>query len=109
MGYYSDVRAILKKDDFEALKKEIEESSCDYLLNFDKLEERGKNKDYMYFGWDSVKWYSEKDFIERFIIGCDEYQFIRIGEDYKDVEEHYNLEEYDGDIIGVVRYFEGED
>lgn len=106
MGYYSDVRAILKKEDFEALKKVIEESPYDNLKNMDVLEIRGKNKDYVYFGWNGIKWYFGPEFVQTIITSCEEHQFVRIGEDYTDVEEHYNLEEYDGDIIGVIRYFE---
>lgn len=109
MGYYSDVRAILKKEDFEALKKVIEESPYDNLKNMDILEIRGKNKDYVYFGWNGIKWYFGPEFVQTIITSCEEHQFVRIGEDYEDIEEHYNLEEYDGDSIGVIRYFEGED
>ena len=109
MGYYSQVRAILKKEDFEELKKVIEASPYDNLKNMDILEIRGKNKDYVYFGWNCIKWYFGPEEFQTFITNCKEYQFVRIGEDNTDVEEHYNLEEYDGDIIGVIKYFEGED
>lgn len=105
MGYRSDVRIRLTKEDFERLKEEyekklIETNELEYSMFKDLdvyKEERDqfvytqnkdndweeKKVDSVYFGWNCVKWYDDYEdveFIENFIFECKYYAFIRIGE-----------------------------
>lgn len=101
MGYRSDVRIRLTKEDFERLKKEFEEKLIKTeILNWNLFEhldiyreekdcqrfygEDGeKSADAVYFGWNYLKWYDgyeDVEFIENFIFECKYYAFIRIGE-----------------------------
>ncbi len=103
MGYRSDVRIRLTKEDYERLKKEFDEKIGvhDRYNLFKDLsvykEEIGnsiwemdndgewheKLVDSVYFGWDYVKWhndYEDVSFINDFVFKCSYYAFIRIGE-----------------------------
>lgn len=105
MGYRSDVRIRLTKEDFERLKEEfekrlIETNKLEYSMfkNLDVYKEEKdkfvytqnkdneweeKKVDSVYFGWNCVKWYDgydDVDFINDFVFKCSYYAFIRIGE-----------------------------
>lgn len=106
MGYRSQVRIRLRKEDYERLVKEFEEdktiqnAGCSNLFRqLDKYVEEQrykyyenindnwveKNVDTVYFGWDYVKWYDgyeDVDFIMDWLVKDDKmpYAFTRIGE-----------------------------
>jgi len=108
MGYYSDVRIKLKKEDYDKLIEEFNRKFPD--LNYNLFENRNFVKEnrtektyigkdwsevpIVYFGWDSIKWYSncyDKDydditFIENYVKSCEHFAFTRIGEDSGDIE-----------------------
>ena len=105
MGYRSDVRIRLTKEDFERLKEEfekrlIETNELEYSMfkNLDIYKEESDKTIFIhnqhtgweeqsvysvYFGWNGVKWYNgyeDVDFITNFVFDCEQYAFIRIGE-----------------------------
>jgi hypothetical protein len=119
MAYRSDVRIRLTKEDFERLKKEFDEnikiddfyhlfkhlSVCKeetdrIVYKQDDTGEWLENKvNSVYFGWDCTKWYEnygfdDVDFIMNFVMNCEQYAFIRIGESME------------GDIDSIARGFD---
>lgn len=94
MSYYSDVGIALRIDDYERLKEAFaERAGQDDAFSFQEVESFADDffdlDDYVVLVWHSVKWYGEMPerlFIEHFLKQLDEYQFLRVGEDSKDVE-----------------------
>ena len=95
MGYYSDVTLILRADAAAKLQKAIADGSEDateakaFIDGADYCR-RAADGAVMY-QWANVKWYSdfpEIGFIERVLQGVSarSYFFIRIGENYDDME-----------------------
>lgn len=113
MGYRSDVRIILKTEDYKNMLEEVKKEDEDAyykLKNTDVFEYR-QNEEYIYIGWNSIKWYDFEGFasyyIETKMKQLKEYWFARIGEDYEDIEEVYNLSlDYKDDGIYIIRQFE---
>ena len=102
MGYRSNIRAILRKEDFKKLKEEMANFTyadpnhhC-VLFNDDFIKIIDENEEYIKFGWEDLKWYypeyPEVKAIQDFITECDEYFFLRVGEEIGDIEEHDGLE-----------------
>ena len=104
MGYRSDVRIILSTNGFNELSKHVEDhlklnnlnEHYNYLKYIDVVH---KSKDSIYFGWNDVKWYESYDGIFPIMSGLKKleenqysYRYMRIGEDYGDVDEYF----YDG-------------
>ena len=95
MGYYSDVAVVLKKKDYPKLL-EYARNNNPYTLDF---IEAGVNHaptptgdDFVYLLWNGVKWYStDGEIINDFLktLPDDDYDFLRIGEDYDDWESHW--------------------
>lgn len=99
MGYRSDVRIALLIDGFNELSRYVH----DYFKNSNKniqynlLEHMDichKSKNSIYFGWNDIKWYEYEPEISSIMLGLehlkkDEYstRYLRIGEDYNDIEE----------------------
>jgi hypothetical protein len=99
MGYRSKVRICSKKENIERLEKELREKDLFISFDFEQLNEDGTK----IIGWDWVKWYPEYDdvsFIEDFIYNLDDCEFVRIGEETGDIEEHYEFDynERDGHL-----------
>lgn len=104
MGYRSDVRIILSIDGFNELSKHVEDhlklnNLNDHYNYLKYMDVAYKSKDAIYFGWNNVKWYESYDGIFPIMSGLkklEEYQYsyryMRIGEDYGDVDEYF----YDG-------------
>ena len=136
MGYYSDVRIRTSKKGYEELKNYIDKviyskrnslenfNNYDYnLLNHTDIQKDVKvqynneePRDEVYIGFNSLKWYDGYEDVDAIMNGLDHlgekgysYHFIRIGEDYDDIEEKYiksSLEnEYDVDYIEINRSF----
>ena len=109
MGYRSDVKVIIKKNDYERMQKELVENE---LFKYAIVKEVSKI-DGIILEWQDIKWYTEyKEVaeIENFITNLDIYKFIRLGEDYEDIEIMSNAgkdNEYEFiDTIDVIRYID---
>jgi hypothetical protein len=114
MGYCSDVRILIEEKNFNKLceksKKEFPKWSF-----MDKLDikhkcigkdDKGNEILYIYFGWNCVKfYYDEAELVENFVKGLDEFHYVRIGENWDDIDEYYNLNKTDVDCISVSRGF----
>lgn len=97
MGYYSETAFVLTAEAAEAVREAISNQILDTALKTEKfLQEAethsidGQSRSEL-FHWNAVKWYSEFEeigCIERILqdLESSEYLFIRIGEDYSDIE-----------------------
>ena len=101
MGYTSEIRVILKRQDFEELKKKMskyyKEKNYDYDLfdTNDYLLMVEENENWVKFGWNGLKWYKgyeDVDLIMEFIESREQYHYMRLGEEYGDLEERDMLE-----------------
>jgi len=118
MGYSSDIRFLVPLPDYAKLKSDCQdkygENSYFNYLEKEEIRKSDDGKEFMYFGWDRIKWYTdmndsgyqELDDIEDAVRKFEEYHKIRIGESYDDIEEDYSLGESSVDCIGLVRAFE---
>ena len=95
MGYISEVKICLKKDNYEELRARLlKNETYEYMFNdgFFELTELDDG-DVVVCSWDSIKWYptfEEIRIIEDYLAELEsqniEYRFIRVGEEYSDVE-----------------------
>ena len=92
MGYRSEVAVVVKNEDYEKFIK----GNSDFkdLMN---IAEVTKNEDLVMIYWDWIKWYLEYEdisIIEATMDKLDEqnapYKFVRIGEDWDDVDVREN-------------------
>ena len=94
MGYYSKVRGILLKEDYEGLVKRVATEFPDYLHLFaeDYFEIFVEKKGWVYFGWEDIKWYGEKFefFVEDFVRTSLKNGWLRLGEENTDIDEWEN-------------------
>lgn len=120
MGYYSDAALCLRESDFKGLlaeAKTIDKSVyndlakhtsitvIDTLIDGDKV---------LCVRWDGVKWYEEFpsiQLIENWMdgdSGCHPFKFVRLGEEYEDIEirqsDGFEFDEY----IYPIRYIEND-
>ena len=98
MGYYSDVAIAMRKKDLEQMLDEALKLNDDkWIYSF--IQEGINNapvrddEDYILLTWTDYKWYDTKgevSFIKNFLNDLDysHYDFLRIGEDYEDIECH---------------------
>ena len=104
MGYRSDVAIALYKKDYDKLINRVKMNKNQDLHNLinnaSLFESKGGNVKIL--TWDWTKWYNEFEeiqWIENFINNCNS-AFVRIGEDFEDIEEQgfgefgYDLMEY---------------
>jgi len=116
MGYRSDIRFLIPITDYEKLKGDcrLKHGNNSLFTALDKKEIRKTDdgKEFMYFGWDNIKWYTgtegyeEIDDIENAVYDCNEHHMVRIGEDNDDIEEVYNISDSDVEAIKFIRAFE---
>jgi hypothetical protein len=115
MGYYSDIRILIEEKNFKKLCRKSKAKFPEYSFMdcIDIKQERiGKDENdreikYIYFGWNCAKFYCEDaELIEDFVKGLDEFHYVRIGENWDDLDEHYNLNKTDVDCIQVIRRFD---
>ena len=123
MGYRSDIRIVTSKEGFEILKDFVAEYLKEHNENYNLLDECDKKeegKNQCYFGWNYMKWY-EHDYPEVVAImeGLNHledneysYRYMRIGENYDDMEEQSYDGEKDEDICleypNMIREFDDE-
>jgi len=95
MGYRSDVAIAMRKEDYELLKEfDKENENLRDLLAVATVREKGEAVS-LYWEW--LKWYdsfSEVEAIEEFLGKLSDedkpYKFIRIGEEWDDIEKEEN-------------------
>jgi hypothetical protein len=94
MGYYSKVRGILLKEDYEELVKRvaIEFSNYSHLFAEDYFEIFVEKKGWVYFGWEDIKWYATpfEYFVEDFVRNSPKNGWLRLGEENTDIDEWEN-------------------
>jgi len=98
MGYYSKVRGILLKEDYEELVKRvaIEFPNYSHLFAESYFEIFVEKKGWVYFGWEDIKWYGEtfEYFVEDFVRNSPKNGWLRLGEENTDIDEwEDNLED----------------
>lgn len=98
MGYRSDVKMVTTKEGWERIKHAVKAVNPDhtYLVD-DELVVPVCNGKYMLYEINWTKWYDEYPEVDAFmrtlfLLERDNipYNFIRVGEDWGDVEEHSN-------------------
>ena len=119
MGYRSDVRIILPEAKFNALDEKLR--AMEYFPGYDVKSVRNEDADavkryspereptrFVYFGWNYIKWYDGEfvNAVESAIYESENYHFMRLGEDYSDIEENYQLHDVWVDCISINRYFD---
>lgn len=106
MGYRSDVRIVTSKEGFEKLSEFVKNYLIeknvdvkDYNL-LEELEIKVEGKEQIYFGWNWIKWYDGYENVDAIMDGLEQleenkfsYKYMRLGENYDDIEE----QDYDGD------------
>ena len=106
MSYYSTVRIVTTIDGFTTMQQEVisflQQHCCPMELNLlqpTHMDYFNKDQYGVYFGWDSIRWYDQfypeimaiVYALEQLEKSGIEYQFLRIGENYNDIEEIYRL------------------
>lgn len=102
MGYYSDVAIALKKADFHKMESEVyfhihdkdmQKLTKKVLALAEKTEVERNAEDYLVLRWPYIKWdncFGEVKYIRDFLLKLIHYDFVRIGEDYDDIEVYHN-------------------
>lgn len=106
MGYRSDVRITTTKNGYKELEKYVKEHLSDDICNLlEKTDIFQEGNDYVYLGWNYMKWYDNYDEVEVIMKGIEHlkdkniaFHYARLGEDYDDYEEIYNETYKDGCI-----------
>lgn len=122
MGYRSEIRIITSKEGYEKLNEFVEQylkdTEEDNLLKECDIKNIGKEQ--CYFGWNDIKW-RENDFkdVDAIMEGLNylgeneySYRYMRMGENYDDIEEQFYDGEKDKDICleypSLIREFDDE-
>jgi hypothetical protein len=110
MGYRSDIRFLVPLEDYKRLKttflKKYGEDSYFNFLDKSEIRKDSDGSEFMYFGWNSARCCDEVYEIESAVSDLDQYHRVRIGEDWTDIDEGWNLGDSDVDCIGIIRNFE---
>lgn len=99
MGYYSQVKVITTKKGWKELEQAVEKTGVETdLMKCFVVITRGENE-YVVGDWSDIKWYDWSDpaigaFMDALRATHEPYRFMRVGEEYGDVErEEKNTEE----------------
>lgn len=115
MGYYSKAGLVLTKEANIQLQKELEEISGDVYELFNEWRDKfltDEETGAVLYYWNSIKWYYDEcdwanEFLER--IDRKSYFFVRLGEDYEDIEELGGFEDNPFDLRATSKLeFNGE-
>lgn len=131
MGYRSDVRIRTTKKGFEVMKQAVEKYLDEHLTeqenllaknggwNYNLLKELDYEKqvgDEITIGWNCAKWYENAyksvDAVMKSLSELENldfpYHYIRIGEEYDDIDEIYVQTEdgYGVEYMGIIRTFD---
>jgi hypothetical protein len=110
---YNDVRILIEEENFNELCKQAKAKFTNgYMDDIDiKIKQIGITPEcekikYVYFGWNCIRFDDEEtEWIEQFVKNLNEFHFVRIGESWDDLDEHYNLNKTNVDCIQVTRCF----
>ncbi|MDD3684153.1 hypothetical protein [Desulfovibrio desulfuricans] len=104
MGYYSNVALCLTKNGMDQLKTVLAEAEKNNPDNFaaikiligDEPSRTDERTGAVVFLWEGERWYNEFDeiaFVEEFMdnLPHEDFLFIRLGEDYDDIETRGNF------------------
>lgn len=121
MAYRSDVRIVVSSKGYEELKKYVSDNLPPDLKQYNLLDNTDLKllrKDQIMLGWNAVKWYEYVDFkeVDSIMDGLDSlkdknysYRYVRLGEQFDDIDEKYVDGESDKDIFleypQIERYF----
>lgn len=121
MAYRSDVRIVVSSKGYEELKKYVSDNLPPDLKQYNLLDNTDLKllrKDQIMFGWNAVKWYEYANFkeVDSIMDGLDSlkdknysYRYVRLGEQFDDIDEKYIDGELDKDIFleypQIERYF----
>lgn len=121
MAYRSDVRIVVSSKGYEELKKYVSDNLPPDLKQYNLLDNTDLKllrKDQIMLGWNAVKWYEYADFeeVDSIMDGLDSlkdknysYRYVRLGEQFDDIDEKYVDGESDKDIFleypQIERYF----
>lgn len=121
MAYRSDVRIVVSSKGYEELKKYVSDNLPPDLKQYNLLDNTDiklLRKDQIMLGWNAVKWYEYADFkeVDSIMDGLDSlkdknysYRYVRLGEQFDDIDEKYVDGELDKDIFleypQIERYF----
>jgi len=117
MGYRNDLRFLIPIENYSTLKNSClakhGEDSYFHSLQIEDVRNAQCGRIFVYFGLDHVSWDTdftddeddEKKQIEKAVLACDAYHMVRIGENWDDLDEFYNLNDTNIDCIEVIRKF----
>lgn len=121
MAYRSDVRIVVSSKGYEELKKYVSDNLPPDLKQYNLLDNTDLKllrKDQIMLGWNAVKWYEYTDFkeVDSIMDGLVSlkdknysYRYVRLGEQFDDIDEKYVDGELDKDIFleypQIERYF----
>lgn len=104
MGYRSDIKCITTREGFELIDKLVKKASgitnedSEYWLTDELHRMDMKGGKYILIEIEDIKWYSNDTVVSAFEQALKQldardipYQFIRLGEDYTDVERQENI------------------
>ena len=118
MGYYSDVAISMKKKDYEEMISEIKKSDFSEPEKKWILENLFRNSaplypveseffnEYVLLSFYGIKWYDDVkilEFVKNYIFNLDNFQFMRIGENYDDFEEKIEGDDFNLQILRLER------
>lgn len=122
MGYYSSVKVVVNKNDWNDFKETIISNDTfdayDVTLFLNDCEERELDNNVIVLSWECIKWRYSNDVIANFMDWLHRreseglpYKFIRTGENWDDIEEEEYFgedDEYyeDYDRIGLNSYID---
>ena len=94
MGYYSEVALVLKKEAngklLQAIKSESEYVQ-ELIEKWPERHEVNEKTGEILYSWNSIKWYGDEcEFLNNFLkeLDSEDYRFMRLGEEYGDIDEH---------------------
>ena len=98
MSYMSNVALAIREEDYELLKEERKNNEdLIRLLEMGSEDDSYRKNGIIVLSWNDIKWYdsfSEIEDVENFMHELEKkdapYKFIRIGEDYDDIEFRSN-------------------
>lgn len=96
MSYYSDVKLITTKKGWEQLRQAVKQADPDAdLMDYPRTLTTQEKQEYLLGEWNDRKWYDWdfadlKAFMHELGLLDEPYDFMRIGEDYEDVEHLYH-------------------
>lgn len=106
MGYRSDIKLITTKEGWEELDKAVSEAEPEQKYRITSLATvstkkcAANNKEYVLVEWIQIKWYLTSPQIRAFMQALYTlanknimFKFIRVGEDYEDIERIDNEDE----------------